>query len=137
MSAVLVLDSEPFSILAKRKNRKFAEVHAALEAARRLNRIVVVPAVVLAELYRGKGHNTAVDACLSRETGMLVKDTGRALARLVGTVLSAAPADSSQLVDAHLVACAVDAGSGVVLTGDQVDLNRLSAPFPNVTVASI
>ncbi len=63
----------------KRRGSKFQEVRAALEAARRLEREVIVPAVVLAELYRGPQHNQTVDACLSRETAIYVRDTGRSL----------------------------------------------------------
>lgn len=108
-----------------------------MEAARRLRREVVTPAVVLAELYRGRGHNQVVDACLGRETGISVRDTDRAFARLVGGVLAAARAGSSELADAHAVAAAVEAGGGVVITGDETDLARLAAPYPNVQVAGI
>lgn len=41
------------------------------------------------------------------------------------------------MADAHCVAAAVQAGSGIVLTGDRADLERLSASYPNVHVASI
>jgi hypothetical protein len=64
------------------------EVRAAMRAAALLQRDVVVPAVVLAELYRGPAHNQLVDTCLARETGIRVRDTDRPLARLVGGVLS-------------------------------------------------
>jgi hypothetical protein len=77
-----------------------------MRAAALLQRDVIVPAVVLAELYRGAGRNQAVDACLARETGIRVRDTDRPLARLVG----------------------------VVLTGDPDDLASLAAPYPNITV---
>lgn len=98
---------------------------------------MITPAVILAELYRGPGHNQIVDACLSRETAIGVRDTDRALARLVGGILSAAGAGSSDMADAHAVATAVEAGGGVVLTGDRRDLARLAAPYPNVRIAAI
>ena len=89
MSLVLVLDAEALSSLAGQRGPRFREVRAAVEAARRLRREVITPAVILAELYRGPGHNQVVDACLSRESGILVRATDRSFARLVGSVLTA------------------------------------------------
>jgi hypothetical protein len=103
----------------------------------RLDRDVIVPALVLAELYRGPGRTHLVDACLSRETGIAIRDTDRALARLVGAVLASARAGSELIVDAHSVVVAVEAGGGIVLTTDPADLNRLAAPYRNVTVVDI
>lgn len=137
MSRALVLDSEALSSLARPHGQRFAEIRAALEAARRLRRDVMVPAVVLAELYRGPRLNQVVDACLSRETGLDVRETDRDFARLVGSVLAASKANSSALVDAHCVAAAVEAGGGVVITGDRHDLERLAAPYPHVHIALI
>jgi hypothetical protein len=104
-----------------------------MRAAVLMHRDVIVPAVTLAELYRGAGHNQAVDACLARETGIRVRDTDRPLARLVGGVLTGAKADSRYLAGAHVIAAAVETG-GVVLTGDPDDLAALAAPYPNITV---
>ena len=137
MSRALVLDAEALSSLSRRQGRRFSETRAALEAARRLRRDVVVPAVILAELYRGPKQNQIVDSCLSRETGLEVRDTDREFARLVGGVLSAARAGSEDLADAHCIAAAVEAGGGVVVTADQRDLERLASPYPNVQVAPI
>ena len=137
MTLALVLDAEALSSLARERGPRFREVRAALEAARRLQRDVVSPAVVLAELYRGPGHNQVVDACLSRETGINVRDTDRAFARFVGAVLAAANAGSADLADAHTVAAAVEVGGGAILTGDERDVRRLAAPYPNVVVLPI
>ena len=137
MSPALVLDAEALSRLARPRASGFAEVRAALEGARRLQRDVVTPAVVLAELYRSPGQNQVVDACLSREAGIRVRDTDRTFARYVGSTLAAARAGSSDIVDAHVAAAAVEAGGGVVLTGDDDDLTRLAAPYPNVHVAPL
>lgn len=107
-------------------------------AAFRLQRDVVVPTVILAELYRGAGRNQLVDALLSREEESLVlRDTDRVLARLVGGVLAAAGAGSEDLADAHVVATAVESGGGVILTGDPKDLARLADPFRTVVVESL
>lgn len=137
MSLVLVLDAEALSSLARRRGPRLREVRAALEAARRLRREVVTPAVILAELYRGPGHSQIVDACLSRETGIFVRATDRAFARLVGGVLTAARAGSADMADAHAVAAAVEAGGGVIVTGDESDIERLAATYPNVHVTAI
>ncbi len=137
MSRALVLDSEALSSLASPYGKRFTEVRAALEAARRLRRDVLVPAVVLAELYRGPRLNQIVDSCLSRETGLEIRETDREFARLVGSVLAAAKADSDLLVDAHCVAAAIEAGGGVVMTGDRRDLDLLATPYPHVHVVPI
>ena len=79
-----------------------------------------------------------VDALLSREEQALVlRDTDRVLARLVGGVLAAASSGSEDLADAHVVATAVEAGGGVVLTGDVDDLVRLAEPFRTVVVEGL
>lgn len=134
---VLVLDSEALSALASGRGPRFLEVRGALRSAERNHRRVVTPAVVLAELYRGPRRNQIVDACLARETGIDVRDTDRELARFVGGVLTGANAGSEHLADAHVVAVAVEAGRGVVLTGDPDDLLRLSSGSPQVTVAAL
>jgi len=135
VSRALILDAEAVSSLSAGKGRRFSEARAALEAARRLRRDVVVPAVILAELYRGPRLNQLVDSCLSRETGISVRETDRGLARLVGSILATAGADSSDLADAHCVASAVERGGGVVMTADGDDMVRLAAPYPNIQVA--
>lgn len=134
MSRALILDSEALAALGGRPSKRQMEVRAAMRAAALLQRDVVVPAVILAELYRGPAHNQLVDTCLARETGIRVRDTDRPLARLVGGVLTGAKADSRHLADAHVVAIGVEAGGGVVLTGDRDDLTMLAAPYPNITV---
>ena len=53
MNRCVVLDAGAMSALAGRPERRNLEVRAALRAAALLDREVVVPAVILAELYRG------------------------------------------------------------------------------------
>jgi len=133
----LVLDAEPLSALAAGRGPRFREVYAALEAARRIQRDVVTPAVVLAELYRGPGRNPVVDACLSRFSWVRVQDTDRDFARFVGGVLAAAKDGSEMIADAHVVAAAVAHGGGVILTTDGDDIAQLSAPYLNIHVVSL
>ena len=93
---------------------------------------------MLAELYRGRGFNQLVDACLARERASLeTRDTDRHLARIVGGVLTAAGAGSTMIVDAHVVAAVVEAGGGVVVTGDREDLQRLAAGYHHVVVEAL
>ena len=61
----------------------------------------------------------------------------RDFARLVGGVLFGASAGSEDMVDAHCVAAAAEHGRGVVLTGDEKDLNRLAASYASVVVVGI
>ena len=131
----LVLDQAAVSILTGGPTEAKNQVRRAMRAAARLRRGVTVPTVILAELYRGPGRNQMVDAMLSREIEALeLRDTDRTLARLVGGVLAAAGAGSEDLADAHVVAAAVEAGGGIVLTGDERDLTRLANPYRTIVV---
>jgi predicted nucleic acid-binding protein len=79
-----------------------------------------------------------IDAMLSREEEAIdLRNTDRALARLIGGILSAAGAGSEDLADAHVVACAIEAGGGVILTIDEADLTRLSAPYRSIFVQQL
>ncbi len=98
---------------------------------------VVVPTVVLAELYR-PGRLAMVDACLARSDGApSTRDTDRGFARLVGGVLAAAGAGSEHLADAHVVAAGAEVGRSIIATGDGGDLRRLAAPFAGATVIDL
>jgi hypothetical protein len=133
----VVLDAEAFNALAGPPTERGREVTRALVAAQRTQSEVVVPTVVLAELYR-PGHLALVDACLARhDTGITSRDTDRRLARLVGGVLAAADAGSADLADAQVVAAAVEGGRGLILTGDLDDLQRLAAPFASIAVVGL
>lgn len=138
MNRCVVLDAEALSSQAiDPKSRRGREVRAAMRQALELNRKIIVPAVVLAELYRGSVHNASVDALLSRSSSVVVRSTDRSLARLVGGVLAAADAGSEMLADAHVIAVAVEQGGGIALTGDPDDLERLAAAFRNVVVVPL
>ena len=133
----LVLDSEAFNALAGPITDRRRMVAQLMSAAFGEGRPVIVPTVVLAELYR-PGRMAIVDSCLARsEEAPMCRDTDRELARLVGGVLAAAGAGSELMVDAHVVATAVEAARAVIVTGDPDDVSRLAAPFPNVTVVPL
>jgi predicted nucleic acid-binding protein len=109
---IVALDSEAFNALAGPDSQRKRRLRRILRAAHQLGRDVLVPTLVLAELYRGHG-------------------------RIVGGVLAAAGAGSTLMVDAHVVAVAVEAGGGVVVTGDHADLERLSASYRHLAVERI
>jgi predicted nucleic acid-binding protein len=132
---IVALDTEAFNSLAGPDSVRKQRVRRILRTAQALGRDVRVPSLVLAELYRGRGNNQLVDACLARERASLdCRDTDRAFARIVGGVLAAAGASSALIVDAHVVALAVEAGGGVLVTGDEHDLNSLSAGYRHIAV---
>ena len=131
----LVLDQAAIHALGTAGSPHRRQIAQAMTAALRLRREVVIPTVILAELYQGGGHNQFVDSLLAREEEAIVlRDTDRGLARFVGGVLSAAGAGSEDLADAHVVAVAVEHGGGVILTGDPADLRRLAGQFRAITV---
>ncbi|AEH08684.1 MULTISPECIES: PIN domain-containing protein [Protofrankia] len=132
----VVLDAEAVNALVRADHPAERTVRHAMTAAHRLRRDVAVAAVTLAELYRGAGRSRALDAMLAREApdGLLVRNTDRDLARLVGALLAEADLGSDYLADAHAAAVAVEAGGGVVLTGDPGDLTRLAGIHRTVVV---
>jgi predicted nucleic acid-binding protein len=135
---IVALDSEALNALAGRDTPAKRKVRRALEAAARTKSDVVVPTLVLAELYRGAGRSQLVDALLARhEHAIETRDTNRTLARFVGGILHSAGAGSEHIVDAHVIAVAVEAGGGVLLTADTGNLTQLAAPYRSVLVESI
>lgn len=132
---IVALDAEAVTALAGPDSARKRRVRHALEAAVRTRSDVVVPTLVLAELYRGTGRSALVDALLARhEQAIATRDTDRALARFVGAILHGAGAGSEDIVDAHVVAVTAEAGGGIVVTADADDLARLAAPYRSVLI---
>lgn len=96
----------------------------ALIAARRLP--VTIPAVVVAEWYRGQRDWRRVLALAQR-----VEPTTETLARIAGTALKATT--GSNAIDAIVMASAAQRGD-VVYTSDVPDLQALARAFPEVRV---
>jgi predicted nucleic acid-binding protein len=133
----LVLDAEAINALLDPGHPAERKVRHAMEAARRLGRDVAIATGTLGELYRGASRNQAIDALIARETknGLLLRDTDRRLARLIGALLAEAGASSPALfADAHPVAVAVEGGGGEVQTADPDDLGRLAAPYRTIVI---
>lgn len=137
MSRSIVLDSAAVDALASGIPERRAGFRAAVAAAQRRGVPVSIPSVVLAELYRGRRYDSQMDSLLSRERGIRLRDTDRSLARLVGTLLAGANLGSEAIVDAHVVAAALEHGGGVCFTSDASDLERIAAPYRNVTVVGV
>lgn len=136
--AAVVLDSEAVNALFRTDHPRHRAVGRYLEAARRTRRPVIVPTLILAELYRSARHNATVDASVARTSdALLLRDIDRRLARFVGAVLAAADAGSEALAGGHVVAAAAEAGGGVVVTGDPADLRALAAPYRMITVDAL
>lgn len=132
---IVVLDNEALSVLAGPDSLRQRQVRRALDAASHTGRDVVVPTLVFAESYRGSGRTKAVDSLLARHRhAIATRNTDRPLAQFVGAVLHAAEATSADIVDAHVVAVAAEAGGGLVLTGDPTDLRRLAASYVSVVI---
>ena len=112
-------------------------VQAHLLAALVADVTVQIPAAVLAELYRGGGHDQMVDSLLSRYQAWRIIDTDRRVARLAGNLLAKAGRGSRDHVDAVLVATSILAGGGVILTGDPDDIVALASGHPTVHVESL
>jgi predicted nucleic acid-binding protein len=134
MSAV-VLDAEALNVLVSGAQGERV-VRTWLEAARRTGCDVLVPAAVLAELYRTARHEAAVDSLLAREPGFAVADTDRHLARTVGRLLSQAGRGSADHVDATVVAVAAERGRSVIITSDGDDIEAIAAGT-QVTVVTL
>lgn len=135
---ILALDAEAVNVLAGPDSPRKRRVRQAMTAAGLVGRDVVAPTLVLAELHRDPRRMQSVDALMARHVGAIAcRDTDPALARMVGGVLHAAAAGSEDMVDAHVVAVTVEAGGGVVLTGDVHDLERLAGPYRSIIVEGL
>lgn len=134
MSAV-VLDAEALNVLVAGAQGERI-VRTWLEAARRTGGDVLVPAAVLAELYRTARHEAAVDSLLAREPGFAIANTDRHLARSIGRLLAQSGRGSADHVDATVVAVAVGQANSVIITGDSDDIEAIAAGTP-VSVISL
>lgn len=107
-----------------------------LTIAARDGSAVVVPSVVLVELYRGRGADEPIDRQLATGVPSVVT-TGARMARVAGHLLADAGLGSEHAVDALVVATAVRLGGGLVVTHDPDDLRCLAASRPNIAVSAI
>lgn len=125
MIAGLTFDTGALIALERRRQR-MARVYA-LAVADGLR--VTVPAVVIAEWWRGRAEAREVVLRAVR-----VEDITTRLARLAGEALAAVPGATA--VDAIVMASAASRGD-VVYTSDFDDLERLTSFFPAVRVLAV
>ena len=89
-----------------------------------------IPVVVVAETIRGEDRDATVNRVL-KAVGEVPETTpavGRCAGRLLGETRSSAT------IDALVVAHAVEAGGGTILTSDAKDLNALASAHPEVQI---
>lgn len=128
-TGTLVLDSEGLSRAAARDERTAAFIKQALNEHGR----VVVPAVTLAEVFRGGPRDAPVHQVLKQYE---VQDITAGLGRAAGELLGAAGSDKT--VDAVVAAvAAAQPGRVLVLTSDVNDLNALTQGNSNIRVVGV
>jgi hypothetical protein len=94
---------------------------------------IEIPVVVVAETIRGGPRDAPIHRILKAVGSVpeMREAHGRTAGRLLGT------ARSASTIDALVVAHAVEAGGGQILTGDPEDLTLLSAPHPEVGIQKL
>ena len=112
-------------IALERRRQRMALVYATAVAD---GLVVTVPAVVVAEWWRGRS-----DAREIILRGVRVESTTSEVARLAGEALAAVPGATA--IDAMVMASAARRGD-LVYTSDFADLERLQKYFPTVRILS-
>jgi predicted nucleic acid-binding protein len=135
----LVLDAAGVSALCE--HRPPDVFRALLAEAHQRGREVIVATIVCAELARGSARTRALEAAVRRHdpaagdrSALWLVDTDFAMARQVGAILHASDRGSDRIVDAHVVACCVPAGGGLVVTSDPADILELADAVPSARV---
>ncbi len=121
---MLVLTFDTGALIALERGDK--RMRVVLETAHLDDVQVTVPAVVIAEWWRG-GNRRRADILAAVD----VEPTTEHLARVAGEAIAALP--GTTVVDAIVMASAAQRG-GIVYTSDVGDLDRLRARFPGVRV---
>ncbi len=125
----LILDSGAVIGLARGDQRARAFLARALE----MDASIEIPVVVVAETLRGDPRDAPVHRIL-KAIGS-VPEMGESHGRIAGRLLGAAR--SASTIDALVVAQAVEAGGGMILTADPEDVVPLAAPHPEVWVQQL
>ncbi|MFT3817873.1 MAG: PIN domain-containing protein [Rubrivivax sp.] len=125
--AGLTLDAGAVIGFERDDRRVVAHLKAALLAGRE----VTVPAVVVAEAWRGGPRSARIARLLA---GCVVESVGETLARAAGEAM--AKVSKAGTIDALVMACAARRGDAV-LTSDPDDLTALQLCFPKVRVIAI
>ena len=110
--------------------RRNARITRALRFAKDAHAAIIVPAVVLAEWWRGSPR----PLMRSVLAGVTVAPVDERMARVAGEAMAAIP--EATTIDALVMATAALRG-GIVYTSDVDDLARLQAHFRSVRVLSV
>jgi len=139
MAYPLVLDSAGLSGLIDAKPS--SRLRALMSIAHQRRRQVVVPSIVCAEVARGRSRTRALESLITRHgpnqkgrSPLLLIDTDFDLARQIGAILYSSGADSTDIVDAHLIATCLPFGGGLIATSDPDDLLRLAEAVPAIRI---
>ena len=120
--SVLSLTFDTGALIALERGDK--RMRVVLETATLDDVRITVPAVVVAEWWRGHGRRR--EAILA---SVDVEPTSEHVARVAGEVMAALP--SATAIDAIVMASAAQRG-GIVYTSDLEDLERLRKHFPGI-----
>jgi hypothetical protein len=133
----LILDTRALEVIADPKaDARAAGRMKGLMKTAALNGIPVrVPTVVLAESYRGKPSDAAIDRVL--QNGVRPITTGKAAAKIAGGLKDRDHLNSCHTVDSLVVATSIRLGGGIVATGDPDDLRSLARHNPNIDVRAL
>jgi predicted nucleic acid-binding protein len=114
-------------------SRNDLRARATLTAAREAGVEMVIPSVVIAETVRGSTRDASVNRVIKAVGEVVVasEKTGRTAGALLGA------ARSASTVDALVIASAMEAGGGVVLTSDPGDLAPLADGHPEVVISPL
>lgn len=126
---VLIIDSGAIIGLARGDHRPRQVIEEAVEEGFR----TIVPPVVITETTRGGPRDARVNQVLKLfdEVCTIGESTGRLGGRLLGR------ASSNAVVDALVVAAAIELGAGRIVTSDPDDLRALAADHAEVSVIGI
>jgi hypothetical protein len=135
VAEALILDSEALNALANPTQRGSLALRARAIArvAHQRGALVRVPSPVLAEVYRGGPLDAAINHFLNRDFAKVV-DLSKPIAQRAGSLLAAARMSSAHVVDAFVVAIALEFDFSVIASGDPKDIKRLAANHPRVSV---
>jgi hypothetical protein len=106
-------------------------VNALVQTAKELNRPMVIPAAVLAQVWRGGGPRQARLAILLASAGVRVEDLTRNRAKAVGELCQRSR--TTDVADASVVVAAWSNGR-VVITSDPDDIRHLD---PTLTIVAV
>lgn len=125
----LILDSGAVIALSRGDQRARAYLARAIE----VDAAVRIPVVVLAETLQGGPKDAAVNRVLNAvgESEATHPRVGRRAGALLGR------AGRRDVIDALVVAEAVELGGGRILTSDPNDLSDLASPHPEVRVEEL